>query len=316
MNKLMNFKKNQQGNIDFKVMFAVIALVSVIAISWFSKSPDEEMKAQIKDVETQSMTQAQESIQKDEIDSNAEAQQSDLKSDALFNDLWEKIHDPKLREGLTARQILDSPEFNQLSTEQMQKIVNAIVAMLKNKELDNEAFMANFSRKDSPSFEFENGIKEVVPGQRKKEVVLAPATPEQALAMDNVRQLLRNQESEKPVTAAELLKMPEVLALPMHLRSELAEEAVAMIARGELDGAVFLAPQKEVAPVEVDEEIKRSEVTYEQWEAFDEIQTQLNGDDFSENTSLAQILTSPEYKTLPPYLREKISAAVVAKLEK
>lgn len=312
----MSLKKNQQGIIDFKLMIAAIVLVSAVSIGWFSSSTDKETKAHVENVETQSIVQAQESTQKNEIDSNVEVQQSNLKADKLFDDLWKKIHDPELREGLTARQILDSPEFSELSTEQMQKIVNAIVSMLKNKELDNDAFMANFSRKDSPSFEFVNGIKEAVPGQKKEDAVLAPATPEQVQAMDTVRQLLRNQELEKPVTAAELLKMPEVLALPQHLRSELAEEAVAMIARGEIDAAVFLAPQQEAAVVEVDEEIKRSEVTYEQWEAFDEIQTQLNGGDFNENTSLSKILTSQEYKTLPPYLREKISAAVVAKLEK
>ncbi len=295
-----------------KLSISIIVLLLAIAIWWLPYSMKKNNVVIIDDVDINNIVQ----FKKNKINPNIKTQQSDLKNNELYDDLWAKLNDPELRSVLTARQILDTSGFNQLSTEQMKNLVNEVVRLLKNKELDADIFMAGFSRKDIPSIKFKNGIKAVTSRQQKVDEILVEATPEQAQTMEYIRQILRNQEVEKSITAAELLKRPEIAALPQHLRNELAEEAIGMIARGELDGAIFLAPQE---PVNIDvdegEENKRSEVTYEQWQAFDEIQVKLNNTNFNMDTSLSQILSSQEYKILPPYLRKKISTAMMVKLE-
>jgi len=299
-----------------KLSVSIIVLFLAIAIWWFPYSMNKNSEVVVDDVEVDDIVQFKENIKKNEINLNIETQQNDIKHNELYDNLWTKLHDPDLRDALTARQILDASGFNKLSTEQMKSLVNEVIRLLKNKELNADIFMVGFSRKDMQSIKFKNDIKVVEPRQQKADEVLAEATPEQAQTMDDVRQILRGQKIEKSITAAELLKRPEIIALPQHLRNELAKEAIGMIARGELDSSVFLAPEEKInADVDVDEETKRSEVTYEQWQAFDEIQVKLNNTNFNADTSLSQILTSQEYKILPPYLRKKISTAVVAKLE-
>ena len=314
----MNTQNTQSSILNSKVIFVGISLtVTALFATWFVSDDSQSVN---ENVVSEGVSLSQENNVDGAVNkvSNLNVEfTGDEKQNQIFDDIWEKIHDPDMRNSLTARQLIDMSGFKELSAEQMQRLVTEVMALLDRNELDRDLFMTNLSDKNGiVSSLLNKSVSEDILDSSQANTVKTPATPEQAQAMEEVRQLLSNPETASTITAAELLESANVKSLPAHLRHELADEVVAMLSSGEIDRDIFLATKPSVQPdVQVDEEAMRASTTHEQWQSFGNLQSRLHDPEFKAEVMISEILTSQEYKILPEYLRAKLSAEAVAMLE-
>lgn len=232
-----------------------------------------------------------------------EAQAITAEQQRLFDELWTKLHDPKLRSTLTVKQLTATPGLGTLPMALSQRLFDEAMAMLARGELDQTVFWGRSSGQV---------------GVPQKPVVV---TAEQRQALETIKARLRDPDFTQSLTAAKLLDMQEIRNLPAPLRQELTAEVMGMLTRGELDQSRFLAASatsgaatnktNAAAPDTPDTGLGEAATTHEQWRIYQDFRARLHTPGFSTGGSLEQLLANDELQTLPAHLRRQLETEVI-----
>lgn len=151
------------------------------------------------------------------------------------------LRDAGFRQVVTAQQLSDMPEVQNLPKELRRQLLNEVMDMLRRGELDQKIFLAQSENFQPVSQGNAGGIQPANPdlSAAQQAAPEAAPTPAQLQAAESVRSQLRDPRVASSLTMQQLQAMPETQDLPSSLRQQLVSEVMGMLQRGELDPKKF-----------------------------------------------------------------------------
>ncbi len=241
----------------------------------------------------------------------------EAKQQLLFDVIWEQLHDPSLRDSLSARELIATPGFKDLPDHLMQRLVDEAMLLLRNGDLP-QSFMAPAGNtgSEATNMVISEGVLETLAQNTAGLKVAETVTREQRQTFDAIVQGMADPSYRESLTARGMLASPKIQALPASLRQELTGQIMAMVGRGELDAKRFFAadPSAEKPEVEISlntvslEEVQAT--THEQWQVYEDLKAQLHNPDYLAKANLNDFLATPGVDSLPSFLRAELAATL------